>query len=153
MSEEAVHDGSCFCGAVKFILTGVPEVMAYCHCDSCRHWSAGPVSAFTLWSPGSLAITEGQDKIAGYTGNPGAGDEPLRSERQWCTECDGHIYTNHPVMRLVDVPVAVIRHFDFAPAFHVHYQETVHRMADGLPKFKDLPTEAGGSGTRLPEML
>ncbi len=29
--------------------------------------------------------------------------------------------------------------------------ETVLRMRDGLPKFKDFPAELGGSGATLPE--
>ena len=53
MNEPTIHHAGCFCGAVQFTLAGDPEVMAYCHCDSCRHWSAGPVSAFTLWQPDS----------------------------------------------------------------------------------------------------
>ena len=54
-------------------------------------------------------------------------------------------------MGLIDVPAAVIRDFMFEPGFHVHYQESVHPMRDGLPKFKDLPEAAGGSGEKLPE--
>jgi len=152
ISEARVHDGSCFCGAVKFTLTGEPEAMAYCHCDSCRHWSAGPVSAFTLWKPEALQIIEGSVKIADFEKNPNSDDETVQSRRKWCTVCGGHIYTEHPTMGLVDVPAAVISYFDFAPLFHVHYQETVHRIADGLPKFRDLPKEAGGSGLTLPEL-
>lgn len=53
-------------------------------------------------------------------------------------------------MGLVDVPAVVIKKLDFKPGFHVHYQETVHQMKDGLTKFKDLPAEAGGSGVELP---
>jgi len=34
---------------------------------------------------------------------------------------------------------------------HVHYQETVLRIKDGLPKLKDVPKEMGGSGDALPE--
>ena len=30
-------------------------------------------------------------------------------------------------------------------------QETVHPMKDGLPRFRDLPAEAGGSGEQLAE--
>jgi hypothetical protein len=33
----------------------------------------------------------------------------------------------------------------------VYYQDKVHRMQDGLPKFKDLPEAAGGSGEEVPE--
>jgi hypothetical protein len=54
-------------------------------------------------------------------------------------------------MGLIDVPAVIIRDFEFKPAFHVHYQESVHHLGDGLPKFRDLPAEAGGSGELLPE--
>ena len=151
MNEKNHHKGSCFCGDVQFTLGDQPEVMAYCHCDSCRHWSAGPVSAFTLWKPETLTITKGQDKIAGFDKNPGANDEAVNSHRKWCKTCGGHVFTDHPAMGLIDVPSSVIANFVFKPAFHVHYQETVHAMQDGLPKFKDLPAEAGGSGETLAE--
>src|SRR5262245_28110904 len=55
--------GSCFCGEVKFEVTGTPAAMGYCHCESCRHWSAGPVNAFTLWKPESLKVTRGVSSI------------------------------------------------------------------------------------------
>ena len=151
MNVETKYQGSCFCGAVNFTVTGRPEVMAYCHCDSCRNWSAGPVSAFTLWSPATLEITQGLDNVAGYDKNPISGDVAVVSNRVWCKTCGGHLYTDHPTMGLIDVPAAIIKNFTFTPAFHVHYQETVHAMKDGLPKFKDLPKEAGGSGDVLPE--
>ncbi|MCP3667727.1 MAG: aldehyde-activating protein [Gammaproteobacteria bacterium] len=59
------------------------------------------------------------------------------------------LHTDHPTMGLIDIPVVVIKDLAFNPAFHVHYQETVLPMKDGLPKFKDLPKEAGGSGVQL----
>ncbi len=54
MSDAKTYQGSCFCGAVQFTVTGEPAGMGYCHCNSCRHWSAGPVNAFTLWNPQSI---------------------------------------------------------------------------------------------------
>ncbi len=151
MSELSQHEGSCFCGDVKFTVSGEPEAMAYCHCDSCRNWSAGPVSAFTLWKPATLKITQGLDNIAGFDRNPVSGDKAVVSNRVWCKTCGGHLYTDHPTMGLIDVPAVIIKNFSFKPGFHVHYQESVHPMKDGLPKFKDLPKEAGGSGENLPE--
>ena len=130
-------------------LHGDAEAMAFCHCDSCRRWSAGPLSAFTLWKPENVQVTKGADKIDGYTGNPGSGHEGIVSNRKWCKSCGGHLFTEHPAMGLVDVPAVVIRGLKFIPAFHVHYQESVHPVSDGLPKFRDLPAEAGGSGKTL----
>lgn len=151
MNDQTQHHGSCFCGKVEFVLNGEPEVMAYCHCESCRSWSAGQVSAFTLWKPGHLEITKGLDNIAGFDGNPRSDHETVVSNRVWCKSCGGHLYTDHPAMGLIDVPASIIRNFEFRPMFHVNYQETIHPMVDGLPKFRDLPSEAGGSGITLTE--
>lgn len=49
------------------------------------------------------------------------------------------------------MPAVLIEGLSFEPDFHIHYQKTVHRMTDGLPKFKDTPIAAGGSGEELPE--
>ena len=150
-SDETRYQCSCFCGEVQFTVTGRPEIMAYCHCDSCRQWSAGPVSAFTLWKPTAVRVTKGLDNTAGFDRNPISGDETVVSNRVWCKTCGGHLYTDHPTMGLIDIPAAVIKEFEFKPLFHVHYQESVHRMTDDLPKFRDLPGEAGGSGELLAE--
>jgi len=136
------YKGSCFCGEVEFTLSGEPAGMGYCHCDSCRRWSAGPVNAFTLWKPEAMKVTRGAGMIASYNKTP-------NSTRKWCTKCGGHVFTDHPGMGLVDVYAAVIDDFPFAPGIHVNYQETKLRMKDGLPKMKDMPKEMGGSGVAL----
>ena len=113
----AIHRGECFCGAVKIEVTGEPAAMGYCHCSSCRSWSAGPVNGFTLWNPDAVKVTAGAE----------------------------HIMTNHPPLGLIDVYAATIPSLKFAPGVHVNYQETVLPMRDGLPKFKDFPKDFGGS--------
>jgi len=140
----AVLSGSCFCGAVKFQVSGAPEAMGYCHCESCRHWSAGPVNAFTLWKPESLKVTQGAASIGSYNKTP-------ISHRKWCTKCGGHLFTDHPTMGLVDVYAAMLPELKFEPALHVNYAESVLRIRDGLPKLKDFPGEFGGSEEMVPE--
>jgi hypothetical protein len=54
-------------------------------------------------------------------------------------------------MGLIDVYAAVIPDLAYSPAVHVHYQETVLRLKDGLPKLKDVPGESGGSGIIVEE--
>ena len=144
MSSGNTYQGSCFCGAVQFTVTGEPAAMGYCHCGSCRHWSAGPVNAFTLWKPDAVKVTQGADRIGTYNKTP-------RSSRKWCKTCGGHVLTDHPEWSLIDVYAATIPSFPFKPGVHVHYQETVLPIKDGLPKLKDLPKEMGGSGDSMPE--
>jgi len=144
MAAEPSYEGSCFCGAVKLKVTGEPVAMGYCHCASCRSWSAGPVNAFSLWKPDSVTVTQGANQIGTFAKTPA-------SERKWCMRCGGHLMTAHPAWNLVDVYAATIPSFRFNPGVHVHYQETVLRMPDGLPKMKDIPAEMGGSGVTLPD--
>ena len=39
----------------------------------------------------------------------------------------------------------------FEPAFHIFYGERVFDMADGLPKWKTVPTSFGGDGAAVTE--
>ena len=144
MEKTGSYDGSCFCGAIRFTVSGEPAAMGYCHCDSCRRWSAGPVNAFTLWKPDALRITRGAENIGTYNKTP-------RSHRKWCKSCGGHVFTEHPAWGLVDVYAAVIPEFPFKAGVHVNYQETVLRIRDGVPKLKDVPREMGGSGASVAE--
>lgn len=144
MRNEETYKGSCFCGAVQLTVSGAPVAMGYCHCESCRRWSAAPVNAFTLWRPEALRITRGADNLGTYNSTPS-------SLRTWCRTCGGHLFTDHPLMRLTDVYAAVIPQFAFRPGIHVHYQETRLRIHDGLPKMKDVPQEMGGSGIAVGE--
>ena len=138
------YAGSCFCGAVQFTVTGEPAAMGYCHCTSCRHWSAGPINAFVLWKSDGVKVTQGADQIGTYNKTP-------QSARKWCKKCGGHIFTEHPGWGLTDVYAAVTPKLEFKPGVHVHYQESVLKIKDGLPKMKDIPKEMGGSGATLPD--
>src|ERR1700693_5510038 len=144
MGDANLHTGKCFCGAVELTVTGEPLAMGYCHCDSCRAWSAGPVNAFSLWPPDAVRITKGASNIGSYQKTP-------KSIRKWCKTCGGHLLTEHPLWKVTDVYVAVIKNLPFKAALHVNYENTVLRMKDGLPKQKDFPTEMGGSGKLLDE--
>ena len=136
--------GSCFCGAVEVSVTGEPAGMGYCHCASCRTWSAGPINAFTLWPTENVTVSKGAERIAAY-------HQTDRSFRKWCTSCGGHLFTEHPKWGLTDIYAAILKDFAFKPGVHVHYAETVLPIRDGLPKMKDLPKDMGGSGETLPE--
>ena len=138
------YQGGCFCGAVQIRVTGQPVASGFCHCESCRHWSASSVNAFTLWQPQALEVTTGRDQVGSF-------QKTERSIRKWCRSCGGHLFTEHPLWSLVDVYAAVIPSFPFRPEVHVNYAEHVLRVTDGLPKLRDVPPDLGGSGAAVAE--
>lgn len=134
------YRGNCFCGAVELAVEGASAGMGFCHCASCRSWAAAPVTAFTLWKPSDVRVTRGE--VATYR-------KTDVSHRKFCPACGGHVMTLHPGFDLIDVYASTIPELPFAPQLHVHYQEAVLALADGLPKFRDLPRELGGSGETM----
>jgi hypothetical protein len=138
------YQGACFCGAVHLEVSGDPAGMGYCHCNSCRSWSGGPVNAFTLWKPEAVKITAGADNVAAF-------QKTKFSERQYCRKCGGHLMNAHPTIGLIDVFAATLPRLKFAAGVHINYAETVLPMKDGLPKLKDFPKEFGGSGEMVAE--
>jgi hypothetical protein len=138
------YTGQCFCSAVEIRVTGEPEVMGYCHCRSCRSWSGGPVNAFTLWPPEAVEVVKGAEHIATFQKTP-------LTQRQYCRLCGGHLMAAHPTLNKMDVFAATLPDLPFVPQVHINYAETVLPMRDGLPKLKDFPAEAGGSGETVPE--
>src|SRR5262245_55819202 len=139
---DKTYSGKCFCGAVEVTVTGAPKAMGYCHCTSCREWSASPVNAFSLWEPGAVKVTKGAALLGEF-------HRSATSHRKFCKSCGGHVLTDHPTFKLVDVYAAVIPDLPFDPALHLNYQEKVLSVKDGLPKFKDMPRDFGGSGETL----
>ena len=62
-------EGSCLCGAVRFVATGQPESVVWCHCDSCRRHSGAPVSVFVAFKRDAYVVTDGQ--ITKFNSSPG----------------------------------------------------------------------------------
>jgi hypothetical protein len=129
---------------VRVAVRGDPLAMGYCHCESCRSWSASPVNGFTLWKPEAVAVTQGAELVATYKRSP-------RSFRKWCRQCGGHLMTDHPQWGLIDVFAALLPTLPFKPGVHVNYAESVLRLKDGLPKLHDFPSDLGGTGESVPE--
>ena len=140
-----VYKGSCMCGAVKVEVEEEPIIMAVCHCKLCRAWSASPITGASLWAPDKVKITKGKDRTASYAHVEG-------HDRTWCTDCGGHVLTDHSTTyQAIDVYASILEDFDFKPAVHVNYESSILPMKDGLPKFKDFPKDMGGSGDLLNE--
>ena len=139
-----IHTGSCFCGEVEFEVTGAAVDTGYCHCSSCRSYTGAPLASWTLWQAENVRVTKGEALLGGF-------NKTGFSHRRFCTRCGGHVLVEHPGLGFTDIPAAVLPTLPFKPTVHLNYAETVLPMKDGLPKLKDFPAEAGGSGETMPD--
>ena len=130
---------SCACGAVQAEVTGSPVMQVYCHCGDCRDWLGAPVHAATVWPKTNVHYTKGEDNLVTYART----DNSLRRS---CKSCGSAVLVDHPAAGVVDVLASRLEGFKFEPAMHVFYAERMIDMADDLPKFVNLPKEAGGDG-------
>jgi hypothetical protein len=62
-------EGGCLCGAVRFVATGQPESVVWCHCQSCRKHSGAPVSVFAAFKNAAYVVTKGE--ITKFNSSPG----------------------------------------------------------------------------------
>ena len=133
---------SCFCGAVHASVEGDPVTQGYCHCTSCRRWTAQPVTAYALWPTPLVTVTKGQDRI-------GIAKRNDALSMHFCLDCGGNLMAVSAGSGLTDVYPMLIEEFSFAPQCHVNYAERAIDLPDGLPKFRDMPEQAGGSGEMM----
>jgi hypothetical protein len=72
-------EGGCLCGAVRFIATGQPKGVYWCHCQSCRRHSGAPASVFVAFESAAYTVTQGD--ITKFDSTPG------RTRRGFCAQC------------------------------------------------------------------
>ena len=62
-------EGGCLCGAVRFVATGEPINVSWCHCQSCRKHSGAHVSVFVAIRRDAYEVTKGE--ITKFNSSPG----------------------------------------------------------------------------------
>jgi hypothetical protein len=72
-------EGGCLCGAVRFVATGGPKGVYWCHCQSCRRHTGAPASVFVNYERTAIRVTKGE--ILRFESTPG------RTTRGFCARC------------------------------------------------------------------
>ncbi|NNL19532.1 MAG: GFA family protein [Boseongicola sp.] len=138
LDHSSVKAGQCYCGQVHVEVQGDPVFSAYCHCESCRSWHSAPITALAAWPETSVNVI----------GDVTVSTKNDQTQRTSCAKCGGGVLTTKPGLGLqVVYPMTLSgSEFSYNPVMHIFYGERVLDVNDGLPKFSDAPSEAGGSG-------
>jgi len=136
--QQEKHQGGCYCGAVRYEITGPPAWSGHCHCRSCQRALGG---AFVTWAKvaaENFAVTKGTIKFCGKT--PGI-------KRGFCGDCgttltygaeqevDGQSWQADAwfsAATLDDPSIA-----DPKTHVYVSHRQPWIKLADGLPAFPE----------------
>lgn len=77
---EAVHAGSCLCGAVRVELTGAPTDVTLCHCTTCQKMNGGAFAVAVGSTLAALQVTDAAGTLTYWRSGP-------ETRRSFCSRC------------------------------------------------------------------
>lgn len=78
---QAMHEGGCLCGAVRYRALGNPVAVSICHCTNCQRNSGSAFSVNAIFPKDAVSVT-GTPRSYIDKGDTGAG-----VERLFCETC------------------------------------------------------------------
>lgn len=128
-------EGSCLCGAVRYVYEGALGPIAMCHCRQCRKAQG---TAFATNSPieaGAFRLIAGSKRLREFASSPG-------KRRAFCGDCGSPIYSRREdlpgVLRLrigtLDTPI------EARPSHHIFATSRAEWevIEDELPQYTAL---------------
>jgi hypothetical protein len=126
-----MSDGGCFCGAVRYRVTGPPLSSDICHCESCRRASGAPSVAWITVERKNFEIVKGTP--AAYPSSPGV-------LRRFCGTC-GSALTYETAKRPDSIDITTITLDEpnrFPPAAEVWLEDRI-AWQPTIPNLKHYP--------------
>lgn len=129
------HAGRCYCGAIRYELSGEPNVVALCHCSDCQRSAGAPAVSWAMFSEEALKVAQGQPKSINGSGG---------AVRSFCPDCGSGLFYYNAVNLpgIVDVQTATLdAPASLAPKVQIQTAERLGWMKhlDQLPEFERFP--------------
>lgn len=130
--------GGCFCGVLRFEITGEVRMRALCLCRTCQKISGGAGNLFMGLVAEDFHYTAGEPKRFSR-------DPPNAPTREFCAECGVHIAARSP--KAPDGVVVKVGALDEPAAFvgpqmvfWTEEKQNFHIWPDGVNAFSRLPS-------------
>ena len=130
-------NGRCYCGAVRYSVSGDPVIQAQCHCRECQYVSGGSPNVTIGFPEGGFEYTQGSPKQFRRK------DLPQPVTREFCGECGTQILSRAP--GLPGVALLKVGTLDdptaFAPQMAIFLvdKQPFHLVPEGIATFDRVP--------------
>jgi hypothetical protein len=132
-----MHEGHCYCGAVRYEISAAPVFNAQCHCRECQYISGGSPNMFMLMPQDGFRYTKGTPKQFSRS------DLENPVTREFCGECGTHLVTRRPGLPAAIIKVGTLDDPTLygtpTMAIYTVDKQPFHVIAEGLPTFERLP--------------
>lgn len=122
--------GGCFCGAVRYTVTGTPFNSTLCHCTMCRRAAGAPAVAWFSVRRTEFRFVAGRP--ASFASSPGI-------TRRFCGDCGTQLtFEDERWPDELDITTASLNDPEaIPPGDHTFMQSHVRwlALADGLPRY------------------
>ena len=128
--------GRCYCGALRYEVTGDPLFQGQCHCRECQYISGGAPNLLMGFPKDSFEYTQGQPAAFARK------DLENAVTREFCAECGTHIVSKPPGMPAAIIKVGTLDDpSQFTPqmAIQLADKQSFHHVPDGLTTFDRMP--------------
>jgi hypothetical protein len=125
----------CPCGSTEIEVTADPIVQLYCHCGDCRTVHGAAYVPESVYPADAVRVIRG-DTVAWKL---------KRNPRVTCATCGTRLFIDVLAIHLRGVNGTLLPKDGFRASFHMHCQEALAPVRDGLPHYKARPPQFGGS--------
>lgn len=124
-----VYEGGCFCGNIRYRVSGRPDAVAVCHCKDCRRSAGAPLVVWALYSQSYLVMIKGTPKTINSSGSV---------IRSFCPECGTGLFYSNPLTLpgRIDIQAAT---FDTPEFFIPQAQIQTAERLSWLIRLNELP--------------
>lgn len=136
--DDAIYEGSCCCGRVRFTVRPPFGTFSHCHCTDCRKSHGAAFATYVGVDRPRLAFLQGEGEIAGFTTGTG-------TRRNFCRHCGSTLTCTVPsepdevylAAATLDTPIPL------KPVYHIFVRSQVPwlELKDGLPRHREYPEE------------
>jgi len=129
--------GGCYCGAVRYEISGEPTMKLLCYCRECQHVSGGgPVTVMGVPTE-SFTYTQGEPSRFTRT------DIPAPVTREFCPNCGTHLTSRVPSLPSVLVKVGGLDDPSLfgmpQMAIYAGEKQVFHAIPEGVPTLQGRP--------------